>query len=1501
MERGSLNALDANSVKDKGKTKDLEGGASCSAEVIVDQCIDVMFICGEWGSSKGGLSTFNRELALNLAKYSKERIRVHCFVCQSTEEERQDASSNGIHLITAQRPPGSSDPLEWIRFPPSELSNPDIIVGHGRKFGGAAYSIRRITGCKWIHFVHVFCEDLGKYKLECSVTADAIADNEAKNKRELELCKASDSVVAVGSLLQGKYQRSLPDFKVEVITPGIFEKYVNPTARKSNKFESSGEDEFRIFMFGRGSFEDFELKGYDIIGKAVASLERKFELTFVGAPQDQQRKIEKWFLEETKITRNQLTIRGFCNYEEMREMFRQADVVVMPSRTEGFGLVALEAISAGVPVLVSRECGIAKALQTVDGGMAVVIPSASPEEWAKKIQELSQQTPDERYAYALHLRGNYGKRYHWKEECEKFMKMILQLAPSPTPKETLFTEKAPCSSNDKEKTQRKEVFTGTGDLPHSGLEVGKRDGREQSESAPDPDTSDKTAEQTRERRTDQDTSNKTREKTKGDKKKVQAAALDTSNETRGQTQGDEGEVQAAEKAPCSSNDKEETQRKAVLVATGNLPHSGSEVGKREGREQSESAPAKQNVLKTEETKKNLLSGFFQSIACKFRRTDKIKMQEMLEESERVGKALHSSLNCEETEGNKKGESVPGAAAYVSTKQAQRNTKEVWTATEKAPNTSLKRKRTDGNEQTKSVQDSGTALCGSTEEELKNEKEVCAATCTAVEGDTSVSENNKELNQLHSVEEEGDVTEMKSTLPRGFSVDSRNTTGRTPLMNAALNGNVQAVKSMIKRGADPSLTDNKGWNTLHHAAQGGDTDIISLIHTHLPNIESKTGEGYTPLMVAAFTGKLHAVKWFLEKGATVACESKRGWNTLHFAAQSGDTDIISLIHTHLPNIESKTGEGLTPLMVAAFTCKLHAVKWFLEKGATVACEDKRGWNTLHCAAQGGDTDIISLIHTHLPNIESKTGEGYTPLMVAAFTGKLHAVKWFLEKGATVACESKRGWNTLHFAAESGDTDIISLIHTHLPNIESKTGEGYTPLMVAAATGKLHAVKWFLEKGATVACEDKRGWNTLHCAAQGGDTDIISLIHTHLPNIESKTGEGYTPLMVAAFTGKLHAVKWFLEKGATVACESKRGWNTLHFAAQSGDTDIISLIHTHLPNIESKTGKGYTPLMVAAFNCKLHAVKWFLEKGATVACEDKRGWNTLHSAAQGGDTDIISLIHTHLPNIESKTGEGYTPLMVAAFTGKLHAVKWFLEKGATVACESKRGWNTLHFAAESGDTDIISLIHTHLPNIESKTGEGLTPLMVAAFTCKLHAVKWFLEKGATVACEDKRGWNTLHSAAQGGDTDIISLIHTHLPNIESKTGEGYTPLMVAAFTGELHAVKWFLEKGAAIACEDKRGWSPLHHAAKGGDPDTIDLILTHLPNVDSKAVDGETPLIIAVFHSKLQGVKYLLERGANPFAKDNKGQDSLYHASSCDSDCLDLLLNHVPRSESTTGND
>jgi len=97
--------------------------------------IDVMFLCDEWKSSKGGLFTFNREIAVNLAKTTSDSINVHCYVAQSDELSRADARQHGVQLITARSIPGSSEPFDWLKIPPPELPNPDIVVGHGRKFG----------------------------------------------------------------------------------------------------------------------------------------------------------------------------------------------------------------------------------------------------------------------------------------------------------------------------------------------------------------------------------------------------------------------------------------------------------------------------------------------------------------------------------------------------------------------------------------------------------------------------------------------------------------------------------------------------------------------------------------------------------------------------------------------------------------------------------------------------------------------------------------------------------------------------------------------------------------------------------------------------------------------------------------------------------------------------------------------------------------------------------------------------------------------------------------------------------------------------------------------------------------------------------------------------------------------------------------------------------------------------------------------------------------------
>ena len=388
-----------------------------------EQVIDVVFLCDEWKSSKGGLSTFNREFAINMAETTTSSMKIHCYVSKSDDQDREDARLHGVNLITARSIPGATDSLECLKFPPSELPNPHLVIGHGRKFGGCAYFLVQATKCRWIQFVHVYCEDLGKYKKSAMATTDSIEENEKKHKMEIELCKAADAVVAVGSRLQQKYSRSLPTVKVEIIVPGIFDKFSNCGSQFA--LHRSAKN-FHVFLFGRATFEDLSLKGYDIVADAIGSLGKNFELVFVGSPEGEYGKVQQWFLDNTCIDCSQLTIRGYCNDpKDLKMMFPESDLVALPSRTEGFGLVALEAISAGVPLLVTSESGIAEALREVEGGNTVIVESYKDvDEWAQRIREMSEESAEERKTNAMRLRENYRKVYSWRTECERFRRMI---------------------------------------------------------------------------------------------------------------------------------------------------------------------------------------------------------------------------------------------------------------------------------------------------------------------------------------------------------------------------------------------------------------------------------------------------------------------------------------------------------------------------------------------------------------------------------------------------------------------------------------------------------------------------------------------------------------------------------------------------------------------------------------------------------------------------------------------------------------------------------------------------------------------------------------------------------------------------------------------------------------------------------------------------------------------------------------------------------------------
>ena len=104
------------------------------------------------------------------------------------------------------------------------------------------------------------------------------------------------------------------------------------------------------------------------------------------------------------------------------------DIVLLPSKTEGFGLSALKAISAGLPVLVSGNSGIAEALREVPNGSQCIVDSQDPADWARAIKVVRNKKRNVRLREAKILRGNYLQQFSWEEHCDFLVTKMCNLA-----------------------------------------------------------------------------------------------------------------------------------------------------------------------------------------------------------------------------------------------------------------------------------------------------------------------------------------------------------------------------------------------------------------------------------------------------------------------------------------------------------------------------------------------------------------------------------------------------------------------------------------------------------------------------------------------------------------------------------------------------------------------------------------------------------------------------------------------------------------------------------------------------------------------------------------------------------------------------------------------------------------------------------------------------------------------------------------------------------------
>jgi glycosyltransferase involved in cell wall biosynthesis len=322
--------------------------------------LDILVLATEWRSGRGGLSTFNRQLCLALARAGQ---RVACAVPACTRDEAEQAATQGVTLIPAPAAPGAADPNSGLsrRLALPVGFRPAIIIGHGRITGPAAQVQRNdfFPDAQRLHFIHMAPGEIEWLKGK----EDAAIQAEARENIERDLSSDAALVVAVGPRLEREFGTVLaglrrpPPFRFD---PGF-------SFDLETRSPPSG---IECLVLGRA--EDLTLKGLDIAARALGlvirdtagKLEASPVLVVRGAPAGTGTELQKKLEIIAENPSLRIRVREYtAEAETIEQDLLRASLVLMPSRSEGFGLVAMEALEVGTPLLASAESGFAECLR----------------------------------------------------------------------------------------------------------------------------------------------------------------------------------------------------------------------------------------------------------------------------------------------------------------------------------------------------------------------------------------------------------------------------------------------------------------------------------------------------------------------------------------------------------------------------------------------------------------------------------------------------------------------------------------------------------------------------------------------------------------------------------------------------------------------------------------------------------------------------------------------------------------------------------------------------------------------------------------------------------------------------------------------------------------------------------------------------------------------------------------------------------------------------------
>ncbi len=222
------------------------------------------------------------------------------------------------------------------------------------------------------------------------VKAEADADHHGLRARaEAEIIGCSDAILALSHDEAAQLERlyhAVPE-RIEIVPPGVDHRLFSP-GDKSEARAALGLDPESALLLFVGRIQP--LKGADVAVRALAELaDENSGLVVVGGPSGPDGEPE---LRRLHTLVDDLGLHDRVRFvdprphDELTSYYRAADVCLVPSRSESFGLVALEAAACGTPVVAAAVGGLATLV--VPGITGFLVDGRDPAAYASCVSKL---------------------------------------------------------------------------------------------------------------------------------------------------------------------------------------------------------------------------------------------------------------------------------------------------------------------------------------------------------------------------------------------------------------------------------------------------------------------------------------------------------------------------------------------------------------------------------------------------------------------------------------------------------------------------------------------------------------------------------------------------------------------------------------------------------------------------------------------------------------------------------------------------------------------------------------------------------------------------------------------------------------------------------------------------------------------------------------------------------------------------------------------------------